>query len=478
MSIFPPDWEAHISHVAADFDRRLGLRDASRPFVAGAAPSQQAHHVRILMDDFSEIPFLDDILGVEHYQLRSFLRAGQGDACIATCPPVEGYQAYNEHFLGLGRPEFIAVPPGRHLPIAISAAAHDGESFERLVAFCRQAGSVNLDPYMSLPAAWSLAAKLEAVSGVRVRTLGPPPPITAFANNKEHLSAFADALAGPLLGRSAAVPTEVSSTIPDIAHDLSALAARHDLVAIKMPRCASAMGNSLFEAADLATLRGGDIAAKEALVAAVLKEKAWDGVEPVLSVAWLATDSSPSTQCWIPAAGEGPPRLDGVYEQLLVGDAKVFLGSVPARLPAQHVAWMRQVSMLVAAGYQRLGYAGRCSFDFIIHEDVPYLVECNGRWGGTSIPMLLVERVLGTPRPYYRSCDLVMDSLAGCSFLDLQRILGAELYDRRTGRGTFIVYNVGCLAPFGKFDVIALGDTPSEAQVAFEERLPALLAAG
>jgi len=173
--------------------------------------------------------------------------------------------------------------------------------------------------------------------------------------------------------------------------------------------------------------------------------------------------------------GAGRPHVDGVYEQLLIGPEKVFLGSVPAQLDAQDIAWMKRVSQLVTEGYQQLGYVGRCSFDFIIHDGTPYLVECNGRWGGTSIPMQLMDRVFGTPRPCYRARDYVSDGLKGMRFTDLVGLLGESLYDVRTGRGKFIVYNIGCLEPFGKFDVIAFGDSQEDASHALEEELPILL---
>jgi hypothetical protein len=242
-----------------------------------------------------------------------------------------------------------------------------------------------------------------------------------------------------------------------------------------MPRCASAMGNFILRGAASDALERQDVSAVKSIVSTVLAQKQWNGEESVLSVAWLDTSCSPSTQCWIPPVGGGEPTVDGVYEQLLVGPEKVFLGAVPANLPQEHIDWMTHLSLLIVRGYQRLGYVGRCSFDFIVHEDTPYLVECNGRWGGTSIPMQLMDRLFGNPRPAYRARDYMSDALVGMEFSELMRLLGDTLYDRRTGCGRFIVYNVGCLKPFGKFDVIALGETVEAASIALENDLPRLL---
>jgi len=49
---------------------------------------------------------------------------------------------------------------------------------------------------------------------------------------------------------------------------------------------------------------------------------------------------------------------------------------------------------------QELGYFGRCSFDAVISgPDLDnaelHWIECNGRWGGVSLPMTLANRLSG-----------------------------------------------------------------------------------
>jgi len=53
--------------------------------------------------------------------------------------------------------------------------------------------------------------------------------------------------------------------------------------------------------------------------------------------------------------------------------------------------------------------------------------------------------------------DMANPSLIGAPFQRLADHIGEELYDPRTGRGRFILYNVACLREYGKFDVIAIG---------------------
>ena len=107
-------------------------------------------------------------------------------------------------------------------------------------------------------------------------------------------------------------------------------------------------------------------------------------------------------------------------------------------------------------------------------EFVCKFTECNGRWGGTSTPMHLIERVVKGPRPPYRAQDFVHSDLAGACFKDVLARVGDAVYDPKTGQGQFIFYNVGPLVA-GKLDVISLGATQAEAEAGLLERLPKLL---
>ena len=169
------------------------------------------------------------------------------------------------------------------------------------------------------------------------------------------------------------------------------------------------------------------------------------------------------------------PRVDGVYEQLLEGEECVFLGSVPSRLGADMDSRLSVASLRVARVFQELGYVGRCSFDFVVSGGNGFFVECNGRWGGTSTPMHLLDRLFPEGRPAYRARDYLDSRLAGVPFPRILEAIGAELYDHRTGEGTYVLYNVGCLGLYGKFDVIALGEDIDAANRALEEDLPVLL---
>ena len=242
------------------------------------------------------------------------------------------------------------------------------------------------------------------------------------------------------------------------------------------------MGNQVFVSTPLRDLPAADI---EQLVARFLERTEWVSGEVVLAVAWEAASASPSTQWWIPPAGVCPPRLDGIYEQILEGDRKVFVGSRPSTLPKRVDDALAQAARRVAEALQALGYVGRCSFDHLLLGDLDgdfavRFTECNGRWGGTSTPMHLVDRLVTHRRgvrPPYRAQDVTAPRLAGARFADLLQLVGDEAFDPARGTGRFIFYNVGPLAAFGKLDVIALGDTQDAAERAMTESLPRLLGA-
>jgi hypothetical protein len=110
--------------------------------------------------------------------------------------------------------------------------------------------------------------------------------------------------------------------------------------------------------------------------------------------------ASPSVNLWIPEAGSGDPIVEAVFDQQLTGAGREFAGAAPSALPS---VWQRRLAceaVLLGAVFQRLGYFGRCSFDAIVvgsdlDHAVLHWIECNGRWGGVSLPVTLASRLFG-----------------------------------------------------------------------------------
>ncbi len=464
-----PDIRKRARNAAAVLDAELSVREQNRAYAAHTVTGPTANHPTLHLDDVSAIPFLLGISGVEEYQHRAQVRARDGDLFATVTPSVPGYPAYCAETLRFGRATGVLAEP---LPnkLAVARACSRGTAFQEVCAAAKAAGGLTIHPYMSIAPVWRLALLVAQEAGVDVRVIGPPPPVTALANDK----ALLGELVGRVLGPAAIVATHRSSCPSALTRHLLALSEGGERVALKRTRCASAMGNEVHRSA---ALREAGPDGVERIVRAFLERTEWDGSEEVLAVAWEETELSPSTQLWIPPLGHGDPLLEGVYDQILDGPHRVFVGSRPSVLPEAVRARLGSWSLEVACALQQMGYVGRCSFDLLVLGDPDgdfqlRFTECNGRWGGTSIPMSMVDRLRGAPRPCYRAQDFIHPGLVGARFEDVLARTGDGLFDPATGEGRFVFYNVGPMAGSGKLDVIAFGATPDEADAALLQELP------
>ncbi len=454
-----------VADAVAEFAARLDLPRRLEAYEPLRYESTAGDLTALHLDDFSGIPFLDGITGVEDYQHRARLRTGDGDVYIASTPAAPGYERYCRETLGLGAAELLVVDPGEsRLDISRSAAA--GSLRGGLARLAATRGGLIVEPFMGISAVWELAAAVAREGGARVRVLAPPPPVTWIANDKANFEDLVTAVLGP-----GHLPASQRSRSPQaLARALLELSEHRAQVALKRLRSASAMGNQVFDGADL---RRRGRAGVVRLVQAFLERTSGCGDEDVLAVSWERATLSPSTQWWLPPEDVGPPRLDGVYEQILSGSEGVFVGSRPSALAADVERRIVSRAGRVAAALQGLGYVGRCSFDHLVLPSGKVLfTECNGRWGGTSTPMNLVDRIHPDGRPPYQAQDVVHPNLVGLTFDELLRRLGRSVEDRGLEAGRFLVYNVGPLERYGKFDVVALGSSREHVDELMTEELP------
>ena len=112
---------------------------------------------------------------------------------------------------------------------------------------------------------------------------------------------------------------------------------------------------------------------------------------------------SPSVQLWIPGRDAGAPVVEAIFDQSLRSLEGEFVGAVPSGLPEAWQLRLATEAALLGCLLQELGYFGRCSLDAVlVGEDLAscalHWVECNARWGGTSIPLTLVNRLVGDAR--------------------------------------------------------------------------------
>ena len=157
------------------------------------------------------------------------------------------------------------------------------------------------------------------------------------------------------------------------------------------------------------------------------------------------------------------------------------VGAVEADLPSDLLSEIATRSWLLASLFQKLGYVGRCSFDSILvgeslERSRVEFIECNGRWGGTSLPMSLMNRIFGdsTAKPYAVR-TIKVERLNRISFSRLCELLNLELYDRRTGQGRLVLTTPGLMHHQSAIAVLALGDSRQDATEYVEKSVPALL---
>ena len=358
----------------------------------------------------------------------------------------------------------------------VALACRHGAAYDQIRSFAQARGGLILHPYMAIEEIWTLAAQVQRDAGVPTVVLGPPPPVLWVANDKGLL----DALIRDVLGVRWVVDTDRGTEIDAVTDALIRMSSRYPWVGLKRTRCASATGNRVFSSSEIEGQDRNDVREQ---VAAFLHRTEWEEGEEVLIVEWIKSDTSPSTQLWIPPRGSGEPTLDGIYEQVLKGPEKVFVGSRPSRLAEPVHTQMGEASLAIATALQEMGYRGRCSFDFIVEhpgtdDAQARFTECNGRWGGTSTPMHLVDRCVKGARPAYLAQDIVHPNLVDAPFETLLDQLGDHVFDVERQEGTFLLYNPGCLVGSGKIDVVAIGEDHDRATEAMEVLLPQLWGLG
>jgi hypothetical protein len=327
-------------------------------------------------------------------EYRSLLLTGDNDFIAIGQKPDAAFETYCREVLALGRVERLqpASTTGEtRLPERI---LRDAVTMNRLSETARRDGVFSLVPYYGNGGCWVLARELAARTGAVVRVAAPLPRLTRRVNDKLW---FADRVAD-LLGQRARPMTMYSYGPAALAAQLRTLAARCERVIVKVPGSAGALGNLALGAEEILSRTFVDL---RSWLIEMLASRYWQGGWPLLAGVWDSPAvGSPSVQTWIPEARDGPPIIEGIFEQIVEGREGTFVGSAPASLPDGWIMQLSREAALLAGLLQRLGYFGRCSFDAVLagrslREAELHWIECNGRWGGVSIPMTLANRLTG-----------------------------------------------------------------------------------
>lgn len=445
----------------------LAVPDRFRPLV----PATLADAPTLHLDDLSAIPLLDRYYDISFVQDRARLRAGDGDFVASCADRVADFEPYCRGRLGLGSVNWLR-PRGRGRKLRVADACWSDSRIRRTVLDAiRTDRLLYVHPHIGSFLVWAVASLFAEASGTPIKVIAPPPGLTGATNHKLW---FADVVR-KLFGRTAIPRTERASDFATLAVAAQRLAVDSERIVVKIPDSAGGAGNRVVRASELRGLELGQVRRR---LKRIMEELGWWKGEPVLVSAWEShVLSSPSAQLWIPPPDDGEPVVEGIYEQLLEGRHGQFVGSRPAHLPAPLAQEVTDRSWLLGRLFQRLGYVGRCSFDMLligrsIDSCRIAFVECNGRWGGTSGPMTLMNRLFSrwSAQPYaYKAC--FVEGVPRFAYADVLEFFDDELYDARTGQGRFIFFNPGGMKTSHGLDVVALGEDWSHASEVVEREL-------
>lgn len=348
----------------------------------------QGNGPSLLIGDQFEIPLLarDE---KELLDYRMALLAQPGDIVLVRKRDLD-YEHYLARYLGKPDVTFLAGGQGDMRPMSQQARTSD-----RLFDACRSAaaasGGLTIRAYLTTGRIWRLAQAIGEAANCTVHVCGPSPRVVRRANDKLWFTQ----LARQVIGGVATPPTMAAYGPAGAAGLVKRIAATNKQVIVKVPDSAGSAGNIRL---DSAVVNGMKLRVLRGFLLRRLHAAGWKDTYPVLVGVWDENvRCSPSAQIWIPDVSQGAPQVEGVFEQHVEGPAGEFIGGVPSGLPDRTQDQLRSEAIRIATVLQHLGYFGRCSLDAVLcgPERHIHWIECNGRWGGVSIPMIASRQLKG-----------------------------------------------------------------------------------
>ncbi len=376
--------------------------------------------------------------------------------------PSWDFVRYCRDDLGLGRVDVLSPAPSRRRRHLAFRALHDEELCRRIHRMAGIAGGLNVVTYQATGGAWALAGRIARCARVPVYFGGPPPRLAAAVNNKLWFTKWV----ARLLGERHLPPTLSASSWAHLAQGVRRIAQTHGQVGIKLPSAAGSAGNLVLQSSEI--LAFPSLAALRAHLFELFSGLGWSEPFPTLVSVWEESVLlSPSLQGWIPHPEQGPPILEGVFDQSVTGVQGRFVGCAPSTLPDALQERIAAEGARILLLFQKLGWYGRCSLDTILvgetlAEAELHWVECNGRWGGTSIPMTLVNRVAGgwAHRPFLSAGSLFPKGRQ--RFHELLWVARSRLFDPEVGSG-LVFLSPGPVETGVGFAVLFIGRSLEEA---------------
>ena len=370
---------------------------ASEPALAILSPYEPSLRGEILdapslvIEDHGGIRLFEHS-GDEAYSYRALLLAGDDDLVAIGVRRREAFEAYCREWLGLGRPRVLVPAQARDDdPLAIRCAKDD-DFVAAASSHAETHGGLNILPYMGNRPAWELAAKIAGHCRAPVRMIAPPPRLTRRVNDKTWFAR----LLRSVLGEAALPPERKAENFTGLCRYAAELAATCPRIVVKLPDSASAAGNLVLESG---SIHGLSLHTLYRQLRKRLLALGWNGGFPLQVAAWeRPLAGSPSVQLWIPLAAREDPLVEALFEQHSRGQTGEFDGARPCRLEKELQTRIEAQASEIGRVLQHLGYFGRCSLDAILVDSGNgkqqlHWVECNGRWGGVSLPLSLNRRL-------------------------------------------------------------------------------------
>lgn len=434
----------------------------------GAAPA-------ILIGDNSEIPLLPPA-GQNTLEYRIALLADQDDLIIVACDRYPDFENYMAGLLGLQKIEVLQArqtTAGPSLPTA-RRCVENRELFNILCDHVLANGGTTLVPHISTGTVWVLAKRLNEATNRPIFVAAPPPNLAARVNDK----IWFGNIVVKLLGQTA-VPTKFSAFGPAaLTGHVHRLAERWEKLVIKIPDSAGSAGNFPVSSP---VVREMDARTLQRYLRSLVTANGLPTPFPLMVEVWdCDVLSSPSVQLWIPDKADGDPIIEGVYDQFLVGDEARFVGAAQIDLPDNLDKALCRDAFRIALLAQELSYFGRFSLDAVIAagstgQPVIHWIECNGRWGGVSLPMTFLKRIFRSRAlPAHIVVHRSELRFSGMPFQTALNRLRGQLYEMDSEPEGVILITPGGLEKGTAVHMIAIGSTQEDATQCADKALATL----
>ncbi len=417
----------------------------------------------LLIEDHHQVRLFEDS-GNKIYSYRALLLAGEGDVVVVDGKRNPAFEQYCRDVLRLGRVTIRSAtysPPGDSLA---GRCLYDEDLLNWVAGVALESGGLNIIPYMGTAGIWALARRVADRTGLRISVAASSPDLTRRCNNKLWFTQMAT----EILGGHAVPDTTGAYSLTELSKRIRELSAHQPSVAVKLADSAGSAGNIVI---DSRFIRGRPLREIRTVLNQLLLRVGWRDSFPLLASVWEAPIlASPSIHVWVPGRGDGDPIIEGIFEQQFADPSCEFSGAVPSRLAR---TWMDRIAAQAASlalFFQAIGYFGRCSFDAIIVgetrlDGVLHWIECNGRWGGVSIPMTLVNRLTGNWRDH--PFVVLENSHRHGSGIEFGRVLHAlkdDLYRPNVHPQGVVLLSPNPIEVGTGYQLLALGKTVADAR--------------